>query len=107
MKKVYVISAVILALLLTGCEKNTPSGISEIEENPFIQTRAMSDTAHSKALELLSESPYSHAGLVEALEKHRFSSRRSDGRRRQLWCGLERTSASDREKRTLYVPLQL
>ena len=72
MKKVYVISAVILALLLTGCEKNTPSGIPEIEENPFIQTRAMPDTAHSKALELLSESPYSHAGLVEALENIGF-----------------------------------
>lgn len=72
MKKVYVISAVILALLLTGCEKNTPSGIPEIEENPFIQTRAMPETAHSKALELLSESPYSHAGLVEALENIGF-----------------------------------
>lgn len=73
MKKVYVISAIILALLLTGCEKNTPTEISNIEENPFIQTRAMPDTAHSKALELISERPYSYTGLVEALENSGFA----------------------------------
>ncbi|MDE6030284.1 MAG: hypothetical protein K2G32_01515, partial [Oscillospiraceae bacterium] len=72
MKKVYALSVILAALLLAGCDGNTPPESSNIEDEPFVQTRAIR-TAHSVALERLEDRPCSLNQLVGYLEKEGFS----------------------------------